>query len=199
MKMKVAASLFVICILGYISLGYASGSSTTNPEPHGALSDLTYNLLFKYDPSDYDLQLHPYTVSDNNDITLGEMGVVWDLTGDAKVDLQDFSILSQLDMAQLIEDVNGLQGTFTNEYLNAILLNIMGIEKELGISDLKLFKVLFFEAGFDVSVYEYESDHMFFKLHWENETQAGWIDMQFFFWHGLRFEYEYTYRFWTKE
>lgn len=161
-----------------------------------ALSHFASSWLYQYDPYDYDLQIHPYNLDSP---VLGEMGVVWDLNSDGIVDLQDFSILSQIDMTQLIRDTKGLQGHFTNEYFDTLFLDIMEKEEELGIEDLRLFKILLFESDFDVDVYYYEPDwDLDFILYWETDTHIGWINIEWDFFFGTLFEYRYIYEFEAK-
>lgn len=161
------------------------------------------NWLFQYDTDDYDLFLHPYTVNDHNDITMGEMGVVWDLNSDEIVNLQDFSILSQIDIEKFIEDIQFLRGlsqeyldNYLEDYMQSLITSITDKEKELDINNLKLFKILLYESDFDVSVYNYETfiwTDFDFILFWETETHYGTIDMNFDF-YSQTYEYTYYYK-----
>ena len=101
--------------------------------PIKVLKDFSSSWLYQYDADDYDLMLHPYTVDDP---VLGELGVLWDLNSDEIVNLQDFSILSKINMTQFIADVNKLRRPFTPEYMQTLITSILDKEKELGIDDI---------------------------------------------------------------
>jgi hypothetical protein len=173
--------------------------------PVKVISDFSSSWLYQYDASDYDLTIHPYFVDEPN--IVGEMGVLWDLDSDGIVNLHDFSVLSQIDMTQLVKDTKGLQGAFTKEYMQTSLSSIMDKEKELEITDMRLFKILLYESGFEVNVYNYSVD--FFGdidldliLFWEDETRYGTIDIRFNFEYlfeiPIGYSYEYTYKYYLK-
>lgn len=178
--------------------------------PIKTLSHFASSWLYQYSPGDYeDIMLHPYTVADINVVevpALGELGVLWDLNSDGIVNLRDYSILSRIDMTQLIKSTKKLQGNFSEEYMQTSLTRIMDKEKELGIDNLKLFKILLYESGFEVNVYNYDANFLDtdfdFTHYWENETQYGTINMkfdfEFLFGIPTGYTYTYTYKYYVK-
>jgi hypothetical protein len=172
-------------------------SSGAAQEAGAALPSLASSWLYSYNSEDYDLMLHPYVIEE---VVPVDVEILWDLNSDEVVNLHDFSVYAQIDMAQMIDETKGLQGHFTNDYFDALLLGIMGTEEDLGIENLRLFKILLSEADFDVFVYNYNPDWDFdFMLLWENETHNGWIDIEWDFIFGVSYTYTYKYEFKVNE
>ena len=172
--------------------------------PIEVLSDFAANWLYDYNAEDYDLMLYPYNMEDSS---LEDMGGVWDFNGDEIVNLADWAILAQLDMSQLITDTKNLQGTFTSEHIQTLIDNIIGTEKTLNINNLRLFKILLFEANFEVIVYNYSPGIFItdfdFLLYWENDIYEGWINLLFDFKYLFNiptgYTYSYDWKYWVKE
>jgi hypothetical protein len=145
--------------------------------PPKAMSDFSSSWLYEYNPDEYDLEIHPYTPNDINDITLGDMNILWDLNSDGIVNIIDFVIISQLDMTKMIEDMEILKKIpLTSEGLESLVLGIYLQEINYGISHFKLFKILLWQSDFDVLVYEAQAGvYIYAKILWEKDSEKGWV------------------------
>jgi hypothetical protein len=169
--------------------------------PVDVLADFASSWLYEYNVDDYNLEIHPYTPNDTNDITLGVMDILWDLNSDGIVDDEDLVILNSLDITKMINDMEVLKKhPLTSEIIEPLVMGIYEEEKAKGVAHFKLFKILLWQSGFDVLVYDYQRSYFSFYVHgklmWKKETQRGWIDIV---WqdNGL-FKYKYTYKYLIK-
>ena len=145
-------------------------------QPISFLSDFASNWLHQYPLDGNNFQLYPYSPNNSNIV---EMGAVWDLNSDGIVNIQDFGILSRIDLEFLLGKMYDLRGgTLTNDIFNDTVHSISAKEIELGIQNFKLFKILAFEANYDIFVYDYVKDeHGAFIIYWNNVFYNGWIDV----------------------
>jgi hypothetical protein len=149
---------------------------------------------YTYLPHSYNMEIYPYTV---NSFDLEDMRALWDLNSNGIVDLYDYSIYIQIDMAQLLEDMKILKKhPMTQEQFEALALDIYNKEKDFEIADYKLFKILLWQSDFKVLVSSYTSDDIVARLSWESNTQTGWLDIHWWsydYWYGPGFKYTYKY------
>ena len=134
--------------------------------PTDVLADFASSWLYQYNVDDYDLEIHPYTPNDTNDITLGVMDILWDLNSDGIVDDEDLVILNSLDITKMINDMEVLKKhPLTSEIIEPLVMSIYEEEKAKGVAHFKLFKILLWQSGFDVLVYDYQRSYISFYVH----------------------------------
>ncbi len=174
--------IFILLLPGMLKAGV----------PQEVFSDFTSSWLFQYSPADYELEIHPYTL---NDVSLGDVNVLWDLNTDGIVNSSDLNILNNLDMTKMINDMDILKQTpLTSEGLESLALGIYLQEITHGISHFKLFKILLWQSGFDVVIYEYQAGaYIHAKIMWVDGPEKGWVNIV---WQndGL-FKFKYTFEY----
>jgi hypothetical protein len=150
--------------------------------------------LYTYNPNDYNLEIYPYTVGS---LDLEDMRALWDLDSNGIVDSYDYSLFNEISMTQLLSDMEILKKhPMTTEQLETLVMGIYNMEKDMGIADYKLFKILLWQSGFDVLVSSYTSEDIVARLTWESDTQTGWLDIHWWsyqYWYGPGFKYTYKY------
>lgn len=161
----------------------------------GVFTDFSCGWLHQYNTAEYNLKIHPFKL---NDTSTSNVEILWDMNSDGIVNLHDLKIINKLDMDKMVEDMEVLKQTpLTSETFDSLVSGIYLKEKNNGISDFKLFKILLLQSGFDVLVNKAQHDMTDFevdlKLMWAKETESGWIKI---LWQddGL-FKYKYTYQY----
>jgi len=181
------------------------GCSTQNIEPTVApkisivepsdMFNFGLSWLYEYDPSSYNLEIYPYTVGSGD---LDDMRALWDLDSNGSVNIFDFALFAKLDMATMVADMEVLKKhPLTEESIETWALGIYHKEKDFGIADFKLFKLLLQQSDFDVFVTSYTLDNEIYAiLSWESDLQTGWIDIHLWrheYLYGRGFKYTYKY------